>query len=86
MARRTRRASSRSRTTSRSYSGRSRSTSSRGRSYARKTTRRTARRSSAVGRTVRIVIEQAGANPMARPELIGKMPIAGLVRKNKSSF
>ena len=71
------------------FYGRARSTrapASRKRSYAAKSTRRASRRTAGVGRTVRIVIEQPSANPMARPDLIGKMPVQALVRRNKSAF
>lgn len=83
----TRRRSSARRST-RSYGGRrsSRPATSRKRSYAAKATRRSTRRTAGVGRTVRIVIEQPSANPMARPDLIGKMPVQALVRRNKSAF
>lgn len=63
------------RTTSRSYSGSRRVSSPRRRATSR---RSTARRSSAT--TVRLVIEQPGMSAIARPELIGKMPVTGLTR------
>lgn len=43
--------------------------------------RSSARRSGGGGsRTVRIVIEQPGTSTIARPELVGKMPVVGLTR------
>lgn len=76
-----RRSSSRRRVGSRS----TRSTSSRygRRTSSRSSTRRAPRRSS--GRDIRIVIENATASPVARPDLIGKMP-SGLITSKRSRF
>lgn len=85
MARRTRRTSTRSygapRSRSRSYGARSSGSYRAPRRSSRSSSRRTAN----TGRTVRIVIEQAAPSAIARPDLIGKMPIVGLTR-NRSRF
>lgn len=73
----------------RAYGSRRRSTSSRSgrgyrstpsRRYASRASRAPARRGRAT-RDIRIVIEQPGASAIARPELIGKMPVVGLTSK-----
>ena len=89
MARRTRRATTR-RAPARSYRSRStRAPARRGRpSYraaAARSTRRTTRRTTARGQTIRIELVQPGSGTVARPEMIGKMPIVGLTR-NRSRF
>lgn len=67
--------------------GRSASSYSTGRkSYARKTASRSSRRTASLGRTLRIVIEQPGSNPLARPDMIGVKPELVRTNTNRSRF
>lgn len=57
------------------------------RSYAapRRATRARTSRAAPRTRDIRIIIEQPNASAVARPDLIGKMPITGITR-NRSRF